>query len=882
MRKLKFGIPLIGACAIAFGLSGCADESHWGNSSNEKGSIRLNLTADTGIKSAKPVFRSDEGASEADPNNLATYINVPSIDDFSIKLEKSTGEVTSWSSLLDFKEYIAKNQFDIGTYTLTAYHGTKGKQDFEAPYFEASTTFNVLSDQENEISLTAELQNSMVKINYTDAFKDYMKDYHAKIKTDGIGEPITYGNIETRPLFIEPKNANISLHFTTKGKDYTSDIVLGDFAPLAKTLHNITFDLSENASSEEATLEIKFDETLEEEPITIDLTEELLTTPAPTISCTGFENGQTLDMLEFGNEAPQILMTVASTDQIESAILTIESDNYTPSWGKEIDLCKADAQQQVAIEATGIKAQGFGFNDTGIDLMAILDLTNFGKNLVKGNHKVSLVVKDTKGKTSQSTSVIFDNQDVILELIGSPTFIYAADRGELTFDFNGTNPLENVQFSVDGQRVNTISCSEQPATRAAEKKTYTFTLQINNPIKPNVQVTASYKGEKNLGNFTVPVNIPEYSVEAFDSYTKHAYAKISTIDPSLLGAVTQNIKFKGNDSNLTISSRDPSNGIITFSGLTPATTYSMSSSITGSDSSSEWNNNGSMITEAALPVPNGDFEELTETINTTIDQGGQWTITAGGTGYQTTLSMTIKEPIGWVSSNSLTCNLGASNKNSWYVIPSVYNTTLSWVSHQPDAKVGFIGQKAYDSTAEVYNNLSAYSNSNAMVIRNVAWDANGASISTKSQTGKIDYSNYFCSNKPSSIANRTAGYIYLGSAEEEGTDFSSRPTILKGFYKYQNDSQDTAKKGKITVEILNGSTLIGSGQIELEAAGDYTEFNVPIVYTSSIFLPKATTLKIYITSSNKTSDIKTTDYCDKDECCSRGAALTVDNLTFEY
>ncbi len=717
MRHLKFGIPLFGACAIAFGLSGCADESHWGNSSKEKGSISLTLTTDSGIKTAKPMFRSEDGEAAADPNNLATYINVPAIDDFSIKLEKSTGEVTSWSTLTDFKDYIEKNQFDTGTYTLTAYHGTKGKQDFEAPYFEASTTFNVLADQENDLHLTAELQNSMVKINYTDAFKDYMKDFHAKIKTDGIGEPITYGNIETRPLFIEPKNANISLHFTTKAKEHTSDIVLGDFPPLAKTLHNITFDLSENASSEEATLEIKFDETLEEEIIKIDLTKELLTTPAPTIACTGFENGQTLDMLEFGNDVPQILMTVSASDKIESAIMTIESENYTPSWGKEIDLCKATSEQQAAIEASGIKAQGFGFNGTGIDLMAILDLTNFGKNLVKGNHKVSLVVKDTKGKTSQSTSVIFDNQEITLELIGSPTFMYGAEKGELTFDFNGTNPLENVQFSVDGQRVNTISCSEQAGTRAAEKKSYTFTLPINNPIKTNVEITASYKGEKNLGKFTIPVNIPEYKIEAYDAFSRYAYAKITTSDPAMLSAVTENIKLK----DLNIDQRDPSTGILKISGLTAATAYSVKSSITGETPA---NDNGNFTTETELQIPNGNFSGIN--VNgvsfDNVQVGGQYNVAPAN--YTLKSSIKRDTPAEWATVNSLTAWEGSKNMNTWFVVPSTY----------------------------VKNEVA--------ILKSVGYNHDG---STPAKSGGAFNIKYYCENAPAdNQLDKAAGDLFLG------------------------------------------------------------------------------------------------------------------------
>lgn len=97
------------------------------------------------------------------------------------------------------------------------------------------------------------------------------------------------------------------------------------------------------------------------------------------------------------------------------------------------------------------------------------------------------------------------------------------------------------------------------------------------------------------------------------------------------------------------------------------------------------------------------------------------------------------------------------------MVPSTYNTSLSWVSHQPTAKILGIGQDAYDSTADIYISNTANHGNNAMVIRNVAWDSNGPSISDNKQTGNTDFSNYYCNNAPSSIANRSAGKLFLGS-----------------------------------------------------------------------------------------------------------------------
>ena len=124
--------------------------------------------------------------------------------------------------------------------------------------------------------------------------------------------------------------------------------------------------------------------------------------------------------------------------------------------------------------------------------------------------------------------------------------------------------------------------------------------------------------------------------------------------------------------------------------------------------------------------------------------------------------------------------------------------------------------------------------------------------------------------------------MYLGTASKEGVDFTGRPKRLKGVYKYVPDAQDPNEKGCITVKLLDVDNVMASGTLDLGAKDVYSEFSLPMKYVGSTFMKKPTTLQIRISSSNKETDIKTTDYCNKEECCSRGATLYIDNLTFEY
>ena len=431
--------------------------------------------------------------------------------------------------------------------------------------------------------------------------------------------------------------------------------------------------------------------------------------------------------------------------------------------------------------------------------------------------------------------------------------------------------------------------------------TYTLTLSGTNQLGESFTHTWSYEQEfavrtryiaicnPDLPSFTLPEQNITNAWATFIYITPMTDENMTSHKEDMTDKVLANIVYEASSDGTTwIPSETTEDGEIIIKGLTPATPYTIRSRFGAVYSE----NTSQLTTESATEVPNGDFEELIETINMTINQGGRWTITTAiwNDLYQTTLSMNISEPSHWTSINQKTCNVNTSNKNSWYMVPSTYNTSLSWVSHQPTAKILGIGQDAYDSTADIYISNTANHGNNAMVIRNVAWDPNGPSISDNKQTGNTDFSNYFCKNTPSSIANRSVGKLFLGSYSynngtetyNEGISFTSRPRYLNGFYKYANDSQDTEEKGVIAIQLLNGETVIASGKQEFVATNEYTEFSVPLNYEQ--YDLQATSLRIMISSSNHTGEanIKTTNYVNKDECCSRGAMLTIDNLTFSY
>ena len=428
--------------------------------------------------------------------------------------------------------------------------------------------------------------------------------------------------------------------------------------------------------------------------------------------------------------------------------------------------------------------------------------------------------------------------------------------------------------------------------------TYVLKLTGTNQIGEAVSHTWQYPNLVAKTRYTVVCNpdLPAFTIpdqQESDAWSKFIYITPMTADnltthKDMAEKVLANVVYEASaDGQTWISSESSADGRLVIKGLEPSTRYTLRSRFGAVYSS----NTMAVTTENAAPVPNGDFEELKETVNISgMNQGGKWRATAVGSYYQNTCNFTINEPSNWASVNVKTCNANSSNINSWFVIPSTYNTTLSWTGIVPSYGIWGGGGS---ETPDVYQNLSAQNKANAMVIRNVAWDANGTSPSDDSKT--TGSSGYYNRNVPA-IANRSAGKLFLGSysyvngieSYNEGIGFESRPLIFKGFYKYVQDGNDSSETGIVTISLLNENTVIGTASKALTSVSDYTEFEVPIVYSD--YSLKATQLRIMITSSNhasynqseETSSIKTTNYNGRYESASRGAMLTIDNLTFSY
>lgn len=849
-------------------LVSCANEENQADSGY--GSINVEVSADY---QAIPVTRS---------TSQTTETTNPDVSEFALKLVSADGSFSrAWDSLADFDP---AEKIPVGTYTMSAYYGNLEEEGFDKPYYLGQSDVAVRYRENTPVEILCTLANVKVTVEYSDAFKKYFADYATTIHA-AEGDYIKFEKEETRAAYVKPGKITIQTYLKKQNG------IESTFEPAAienaqpRQHYRIKLDIADNAAGE-AQLSISFDETTETQPIAIDISDEVMVAPAPSFLPAGFVPGTPLEVKE--NSYPdnrQVNISLTAKAGIASCTLTTSSASLeSEGWPREIDLVNLSSENQALLSRLGLKLKGFtemgskmGFIDFA-EVFAHLHTTDGSDQ-----HTFTLSAKDMYGKVSESPIALSVKSIPITFALQTPDPVFVGSKtATIPVEFDGTY-IDQVKFSylnAEGAKVNSSS-----TVVSSEGNLYQIKISIEATDKP-VVVEGSYANGAKTSTISIPVKTPAFTItaEEYDIWARRATVKLTAEDSQYQEAVDRYaVLFANSTGQWETVASTLSQGRRIITGLTPDTRYQLRGSCNSGQDNVNYSGDFTLRTESAAVVPNGDFEDLVQTISVTdMNQGGQYSVWP--VNYQNTCSFTIQEPTGWASVNAKTCNLSAANQNSWFVIPSTYNTTLTW-----DAYRSFAPSTV---TPDLYRDLTAQSGSNAMVVRNVAWDANGTTPAT---SGGAFNTTYYNTNVPG-IANRSAGKLFLGSYSysggseiyTEGVSFASRPSALKGWYKYANDGNDPTETGVVTVTLLNGQKVIATGTARLSAAADYTEFSVPVTY--SVTNQKATTLRIMITSSNHASynqseesaAIKTSVSNGQYESASRGATLTIDNLTFTY
>ena len=846
----------------AFALAGCGHESDGPASSN--GGIAPSLSLNTQVISSKASARA--GAEIT-------------VDDLALSIKSKDGKYSkTWESVA---QYSSDEKFPIGQYSVEAHYGALEDEGFEKPYYYGAADVTVAENEVSTVNLTASLANSMVSIDYTDNFKNYMQAWNSQIHSVG-GQYVTFVQDETRPAYVRPGEVTLNVSFTKPGAAAPVNLQLAKFDALARHHYHISIDI--NNGSGVAVLAVVFDELLDQEAVEIELSDELINAPAPTVTPVGFNNGDVINHVAGTQRLEPVKFNIMAKGGLSAVTLTTQSTSLVnkQGWPAEINLIDVDDAVKANMQQLGLKGIGIWKNP---EKMAVVDLTDVIGKIEESSEASHFVVcvTDKLGKTSEicSFDVNLEPQQITLS---NPSELFIG-QNELFVDlgYNG-GQAKDVTIEYLNERGTWTSANASASVRARAMETYRMKVTVPADNK-DVQLRAR-TSSKTSDILTVKRQIPAYTASAADNdvWARKAYITVSSdkISSALLAeSATVFVSTDGTSfskANATVTADNK----IGVTGLNPATKYTVRVSIT--DNVEQYAPEFTFTTETDANVPNPGFEDLVQTLSENgLNQGGKWSISAG-INYQSTLTYAISEPKGWASVNPKTTS--GSTRNSWFVMPSTFNTSLSYSSTVPKIKV--IGTGGGTETPGSYKGFSPKSGGNAMVIRNVAWDPAGSVPGTWLKTG-ISTSEYYNHTVPA-VANKSAGKLFLGTYSysngnetyNSGYDFASRPEGLSFYYIYKNDANDASENGIATVEVLNGDKVIATGSAKLAANVSYSLATVKLSYIANA--PKATSIRVMFSSSDRSdeSSIAVSQYLSRYESYFHGATLIVDDLTLSY
>lgn len=822
MNKIRLSVAaVIGVLC----LSACNDENPWVGQG--EGRISPRVAADPAVKDVAPTLRAGEDG-----------FPVPTVSDLKLSLTKADGTMSqTWESADLFP---TDKLFKIGAYTLEASYGESDAEGFEKPYFYGKADFTVMEDEVAEPTLTAKLANTMVSVDYTQDFLNYFKGYATQLHSAG-GDFITIEHGETRPVFLRPGEVTITMSIT-KQNGVSATIEAAKFSADPQHHYHLTFDVN-GGETGDAQLQVIFDSSIVTDDVVIDLSDELMLSPEPKVVPTGFTHDTPIDLVEGSVPDSPAYFTITALGGMSAVTLTIDSKSLQelgiPS---EIDLLSASESQKALLTQYGLEVKGLWRNP---DKMASVDITGL-LSYLKGNdtHKFTLVVKDKLSKVNLPVTAVFSTEPVVLKITSTPSVGLEDTEATITVDYNGSAPTKNITVEALNtfgvwKPCNIISASKSN-TRAAESYNIRFELpESDDDVKIRVKYKDSVKDEGVIVRSGAVLKVKSTG----DIWATKASLQLRKKSSTPYSSMKYYISTGGGSYVAANPTVNESTGMVTFTGLTAGTSYSVKASDTNQYEESYAAS--TFTTETAQQPQNAGMD--------TWSQSAGWHRTSVGIGKET-----IYEYYPGSSNNDYWATRNAMTAGDWGYASCFYN--------------------AYSGTYS-----AAGANGQAAEICSIGW----------SNTAQNTYT--LLGGNCNQVS---AGYLFMGTYSYNhdtntetvnlGRPFTSRPSSVQFDYKYapvSGESWDVV----VVVENREGgkTTELGRGTVvSAETVSNFTSINVPVTYSNTSL--KATHAYVFFRSSTASSPAKSNvrgsasalqGYSDS---MYKGSTLTVDNIVFKY
>lgn len=848
MNKINKLIPLSVLLATTVACSDI-DENYSGGA----GFLALEISADGRVVSSR-------GAQEADGYS----IKVPSPEEFSITLTDATGNFShTWPSLADFP---VAEQYRVGAYTLQARYGSLDNEGFDTPCFEGETEVTITEAVQTKASVVCTVANAMVSISYTDAFRAYFKDWSAELHSTG-GAYIPVAADETRPAFLRPGDVSLMLNLTLPSGATTRFSPATITGAKARHLYKVRIDVN-NGDVGEAKLLITIDDTMDDRTVSLDLSNDLIAAPEPVVTPVGFTPGEAIKLTEGSVPSTEISMDINARNGLEDVILTTNAPSLLAAgWPAEVNLMTANQQVRDLLTSMGLETVGLWHNP---DKMAVVNFTKVIAGLTSGQAAVpeasfTLVVKDKLSKVNQPVTLDIDVESVDMKVTEVSPAVLGVNKATVTVSANSANLKEGIKIQISDNDLWQDAVIDEIKS-SADGNSYLITFSVPEGTS-GLDARLLYF---NRVKATIKIKraAPEYKVE-IDPFASRARVKVTARDASVVSLVTRYLRVFIDNRQASVLERDPSKGLLTILGLEPSGTYRMKTTVLDTPAATDFTDEIRFVTEGTPTLPNSDFEEVKESIKVAeLPSGGRYSQnTVEIFNRQNYASFNHSTPVkGWANTNAKTFCSKATNRNTWYMQPSVYTVS------------------------------NAVSGGYGVALRSVAFDVSGEPIPDYLQPG-LPFTDYSL-NIPA-IESRAAGKLFLGEylfdpvsmteQYNEGIAFSGRPMSVNGFYMFEPSTNFTSDRGLVAVEVLgrqgDREITIASGQLSLPLATTYTSFSIPLKY--DVFGVKATRLKLMFASTDRAGSLakertSVITFDNPETSSSIGSVLTIDNVTLAY
>ncbi len=785
-KLFRMGVFAVTAASV---LAGCSDE--WGFSGKGTGSIAPMVGIDTKVVSSVE----DAPGSRAEGELTA--------GDLSLRLVKTDGSKSY--ELGTIASFDASQQFPTGAYTVEAYYGDPEAEGFDTPAYKGSQDITIVDGGSTEVGLTATMANAMVSLTYSEAFRGYMTDWSATVNS------VTYAKDETRPVYVAPGDVRISIAFT-KPNGKSATIALDPVKAEARYHYHVNVDVNGGEASS-AVINVTFDENFATENVDIDISDEILSAPAPTIEADGFTAGEAVTAVSGMTFDGKLTMNIIALAGIKDVTMTTASEYLTGrGWPETVSLLNPGSALST-LQSFGLSTLGL-WNKPGE--MAVIDFTGvipFLKAVEGDNSNVfTVTVTDKYSRVSEPLELRVDVEGVQLALLQEDTYENPGQDLQVALDYNGSDVMNNVRIEYMNNYAGGLwaelpikAVTEDTKSRASKRYLVTVTIPATHTgdLKLRAKCADVISAELKVAGVPFAVEVDDNDIFATRGTLHIVPSKDNTGEEIRYADAEVEVSADGADYKTVAATRNGE--YFSFSGLTPGRTNLVRVKIGNMHSAP-----AEVAAEQDLQIPNGNLDADV----TVAASAGDWKNIVFQ-GWGTNNAMTTSQPTG--------AGLGtASNNKLCKAISGTEQTT--------DAHAG-----------------------KAALIRTVGWGGTNTATGSKGTSGDCKYTDPGLLHLGATRTTRPSGYgendnktnsTSTGPISTDdldcGIDFASRPSSLTFWYKYS--PKNSADKGSIEVWFKDAAgNVIASAGMLLDATGEYTQKTINFDFSN-----KAKCAKMYV------------------------------------